>query len=139
MLKAGSSGHALLHQACGFRAIAVSLVACVTSGLVDIWLAGAQSLFSLVPAVTGMLWGVADTVAALLAHILAVLWLWPSSFGAPASRRRSLWPQLPASQCRWLVCAETVTVSHLDVTLSRAPEHCRLHARPSRHRLPEDV
>uniref|UniRef100_A0A8C5P080 Ring finger protein 26 n=1 Tax=Jaculus jaculus TaxID=51337 RepID=A0A8C5P080_JACJA len=144
-----SNGHALLRQACDICAIAMSLVAYVINSLVNICLIGTQNLFSVVLAlwdeVMGPLWRMTDVLAAFLAHISSSAVAVPILLWTPCQ----LALELLASAVRFLasfvlfnltglmllacVLAVTVTVLNPDLTLRL------LHARPSYHRLREDV
>nr|XP_045002425.1 E3 ubiquitin-protein ligase RNF26 [Jaculus jaculus] len=151
-----SNGHALLRQACDICAIAMSLVAYVINSLVNICLIGTQNLFSVVlalwDAVTGPLWRMTDVLAAFLAHISSSAVAVPILLWTPCQ----LALELLASAVRFLasfvlfnltglmllacVLAVTVTVLYPDLTLRLATRALsQLHARPSYHRLREDV
>lgn len=151
-----SNGHAWLRQACDICAIAMSLVAYVINSLVNICLIGTQNLFSLVLAlwdtVTGPLWRMTDVLAAFLAHIsssavaMAILLWTPCQLGLEllASALRllagSVLFNLTGLVLLACVLAVTLTVLHPDFTLRLATGALnQLHARPSYHRLREDV
>ncbi|EHB08805.1 RING finger protein 26 [Heterocephalus glaber] len=156
VLNVVSCGHALLHQACDICAIAMSLVAYVINSLVNICLIGTQNLFSLVLAlwdvVMGPLWRMTDIVAAFLAHIsssavaMAILLWTPCQLVlellATAARLLASFVLVNLTGLALLACvlAVTVTVLHPDLTLRLATRALsQLHARPSYHRLREDV
>ncbi|XP_002722760.1 E3 ubiquitin-protein ligase RNF26 [Oryctolagus cuniculus] len=151
-----SNGHALLRQACDICAIAMSLVAYVINSLVNICLIGTQNLFSLVlalwDAVMGPLWRVTDVVAAFLAHIsssavaMAILLWTPCQLAlellASSARLLASFVLVNLTGLAVLACvlAVTVTVLHPDLTLRLATRALsQLQARPSYHRLREDV
>ncbi|XP_062053181.1 E3 ubiquitin-protein ligase RNF26 [Lepus europaeus] len=151
-----SNGHALLRQACDICAIAMSLVAYVINSLVNICLIGTQNLFSLVlalwDAVMGPLWRVTDVVAAFLAHIsssavaMAILLWTPCQLAlellASSARLLASFVFVNLTGLAVLACvlAVTVTVLHPDLTLRLATRALsQLQARPSYHRLREDV
>ncbi|KAK1336437.1 hypothetical protein QTO34_004244 [Cnephaeus nilssonii] len=156
LLSVVSSGHALLRQACDVCAIAMSLVAYVINSLVNICLIGTQNLFSLLlalwDAVTGPLWRVTDVMAAFLAHIsssavaMAILLWTPCQLAmellASAARLVAGFVLVNLTGLVLLACvlAVTVTVLHPDLTVRLATQALgQLHARPSYHRLREDV
>uniref|UniRef100_A0A8C2WCB6 E3 ubiquitin-protein ligase RNF26 n=1 Tax=Chinchilla lanigera TaxID=34839 RepID=A0A8C2WCB6_CHILA len=156
VLNVVSCGHALLRQACDICAIAMSLVAYVINSLVNICLIGTQNLFSLVLAlwdvVMGPLWRVTDIVAAFLAHIsssavaMAILLWTPCQLAlellASAARLLASFVLVNLTGLALLACvlAVAVTVFHPDLTLRLATRALsQLHARPSYHRLREDV
>lgn len=151
-----SNGHALLRQACDICAIAMSLVAYVINSLVNICLIGTQNLFSLVlalwDAVMGPLWRVTDVVAAFLAHIsssavaMAILLWTPCQLAlellASSARLLASFVLVNLTGLVVLACvlAVAVTVLHPDLTLRLATRALsQLQARPSYHRLREDV
>ncbi|KAM8955409.1 E3 ubiquitin-protein ligase RNF26 [Lycaon pictus] len=156
VLNVVSSGHALLRQACDICAIAMSLVAYVINSLVNICLIGTQNLFSLMlalwDAVMGPLWRMTDVVAAFLAHIsssavaMAILLWTPCQLAlellASAVRLLTNFVLVNVTGLVLLACvlAVMVTVLHPDLTLRLATRALsQLHARPSYHRLREDV
>ncbi|CAK7317781.1 E3 ubiquitin-protein ligase RNF26 [Vulpes vulpes] len=156
VLNVVSSGHALLRQACDICAIAMSLVAYVINSLVNICLIGTQNLFSLMlvlwDAVMGPLWRMTDVVAAFLAHIsssavaMAILLWTPCQLAlellASAARLLTNFVLVNVTGLVLLACvlAVMVTVLHPDLTLRLATRALsQLHARPSYHRLREDV
>ncbi|CAD7690061.1 unnamed protein product [Nyctereutes procyonoides] len=156
VLNVVSSGHALLRQACDICAIAMSLVAYVINSLVNICLIGTQNLFSLMlalwDAVMGPLWRMTDVVAAFLAHIsssalaMAILLWTPCQLAlellASAARLLTNFVLVNVTGLVLLACvlAVMVTVLHPDLTLRLATwALSQLHARPSYHRLREDV
>ncbi|XP_004636466.1 E3 ubiquitin-protein ligase RNF26 [Octodon degus] len=156
VLNVVSCGHALLRQACDVCAIAMSLVAYVINSLVNIFLIGTQNLFSLVLAlwdvVMGPVWRMTDIVAAFLAHIsssavaMAILLWTPCQLAlellASAARLLSSFVLVNLTGLALLACvlAVTVTMLHPDLTLRLATRALsQLHARPSYHRLREDV
>ncbi|XP_076968781.1 E3 ubiquitin-protein ligase RNF26 [Tamandua tetradactyla] len=151
-----SNGHALLRQACDICAIIMSLVAYVVNSLVNICLIGTQNLFSLVlalwDAVMGPLWRMTDVVAAFLSHIsssavaMAILLWTPCQLALEllASTARLLTSFVLVNLTSLVllagVLAVTVTVLYPDLTLRLATwALSQLHARPSYHRLREDV
>ncbi|XP_007124279.1 E3 ubiquitin-protein ligase RNF26 [Physeter macrocephalus] len=151
-----SNGHALLRQVCDICAITMSLVAYVINSLVNICLIGTQNLFSLVlalwDAVMGPLWRMTDVVAAFLAHIsssavaMSILLWTPCQLVlellASASRLLASFVLVNLTGLLLLACvlAVTVTLLHPDLTLRLATRVLsQLHARPSYHRLREDV
>ncbi|XP_048199948.1 E3 ubiquitin-protein ligase RNF26 [Perognathus longimembris pacificus] len=151
-----ANGHALLRQACDVCAIAMSLVAYVVNSLVNICLIGTQNLFSLVlalwEAVTGPLWRMTDVMAAFLAHIsssavaMAILLWTPCQLAlellTSAARLLAGFVLVNLTGLVLLVCvlAVTVTVLHPDLILRLATRALsQRHARPSYHRLREDV
>lgn len=151
-----SNGHALLRQFCDICAIAMSLVAYVINSAVNICLIGTQNLFSLVlalwDAVMGPLWRMTDVVAAFLAHIsssavaMAIL-LWSPcqlvlELMASGARLLASFVFVNLTGLVLLACvlAVTVTVLHPDLILRLTTRALgQLHARPSYHRLREDV
>lgn len=156
VLNVVSCGHALLRQACDICSIAMSLVAYVINSLVNICLIGTQNLFSLVLAlwdvVMGPLWRMTDIVAAFLAHIsssavaMAILLWTPCQLVlellASAARLLASFVLVNLTGLALLACvlAVMVTVLHPDLTLRLATRALsQLHARPSYHRLREDV
>lgn len=156
VLNVAASGHALLRQACDVCAIAMSLVAYVVNSLVNICLIGTQNLFSLLlalwDAVTGPLWRTAAVVAAFLAHMsssavaMAILLWTPCQLAmellAAAARLAAgfVLVNLPGLLLLACVLAVTVTLLHPDLAVRLAAQALgRLHARPSYHRLREDV
>lgn len=156
VLNVVSNGHALLRQACDICAIAMSLVAYVINSLVNICLIGTQNFFSLMlalwDAVMGPLWRMTDVVAAFLAHIsssavaMAILLWTPCQLAlellASAARLLASFVLVNVTGLVLLACvlAVMVTVLHPDLTLRLATRALsQLHARPSYHRLREDV
>ncbi|XP_008824211.1 E3 ubiquitin-protein ligase RNF26 [Nannospalax galili] len=156
LLNMVSNVHALLRQACDICAIAMSLVAYVINSLVNICLIGTQNLFSLVlalwDAVTGPLCRMTDVVAAFLAHIsssavaMAILLWTPCQLAlellASAVRLLASFVLFNLTGLVLLACvlAVTLTVLHPDLTLRLASRALsQLQARPSYHRLREDV
>ncbi|XP_040833055.1 E3 ubiquitin-protein ligase RNF26 [Ochotona curzoniae] len=156
VLNVVSSGHALLRQACDVCAIAMSLVAYVINSLVNICLIGTQNLFSLVlvlwDAVTGPLWRMTDVVATFLAHIsssavaMAILLWTPCQLAlellASSARLLASFVLVHLTGLVLLACvlAVTVTVLHPDLIVRLATRALgQLQARPSYHRLREDV
>ncbi|EHB12156.1 RING finger protein 26 [Heterocephalus glaber] len=156
VLNVVSCSHALLHQACDIYAIAMIRVAYVINSLVNICLIGTQNVFSLVlslwDVVMGPLWRMMDIVAAFLAHIsssavaMAIL-LWTPcplvlELLATAARLLASFMLVSLTGLALLACvlAVTVTVLDPDLTLRLATRALsQLHARPSYHRLREDV
>ncbi|KAL6043304.1 hypothetical protein STEG23_022091 [Scotinomys teguina] len=151
-----SNGHALLRQACDICAIAMSLVAYVINSLVNICLIGTQNLFSLVlalwDAVVGPLWSMTDVLVAFLAHIsssavaMAILLWTPCQLVlellASAVRLLASFVLFHVTGLVLLACVLAVTLAalHPDLTLRLATRALdQLHARPSYHRLREDV
>lgn len=151
-----SNGHALLRQICDVCAITMSLVAYVINSLVNICLIGTQNFFSLVlalwDAVMGPLWRMTDVVAAFLAHIsssavaMSILLWTPCQLVlellASAARLLASFVLVNLTGLVLLACvlAVTVTLLHPDLTLRLATRALsQLHARPSYHRLREDV
>ncbi|XP_065801229.1 E3 ubiquitin-protein ligase RNF26 [Muntiacus reevesi] len=151
-----SNGHALLRQICDVCAITMSLVAYVINSLVNICLIGTQNFFSLVlalwDAVMGPLWRMTDVVAAFLAHIsssavaMSILLWTPCQLVlellASAARLLASFVLVNLTGLVLLACvlAVTVTLLHPDLTLRLATRVLsQLHARPSYHRLREDV
>uniref|UniRef100_A0A8C6DSN0 E3 ubiquitin-protein ligase RNF26 n=1 Tax=Moschus moschiferus TaxID=68415 RepID=A0A8C6DSN0_MOSMO len=151
-----SNGHALLRQICDVCAITMSLVAYVINSLVNICLIGTQNFFSLVvalwDAVMGPLWRMTDVVAAFLAHISSsavamTILLWTPcqlvlELLASAARLLASFVLVNLTGLVLLACvlAVTVTLLHPDLTLRLATRVLsQLHARPSYHRLREDV
>ncbi|XP_057563982.1 LOW QUALITY PROTEIN: E3 ubiquitin-protein ligase RNF26-like [Hippopotamus amphibius kiboko] len=151
-----SNGHALLRQVCDICAITMSLVAYVINSLVNICLIGTQNLLSLVlalgDAVMGPLWRMTDVVAAFLAHIsssavaMSILLWTPCQLAlellASAACLLASFVLVNLTGLTLLACvlAVTVTLLHLDIILRLATGVLsQLHARPSYHRLREDV
>lgn len=151
-----SNGHALLRQICDVCAITMSLVAYVINSLVNICLIGTQNFFSLVlalwDAVMGPLWRMTDVVAAFLAHIsssavaMSILLWTPCQLVlellASAARLLASFVLVNLTGLVLLACvlAVTVTLLYPDLTLRLATRALsQLHARPSYHRLREDV
>uniref|UniRef100_H0VYT8 E3 ubiquitin-protein ligase RNF26 n=1 Tax=Cavia porcellus TaxID=10141 RepID=H0VYT8_CAVPO len=156
VLNVVSCGHALLRQACDVCAIAMSLVAYVINSLVNICLIGTQNFFSLVLAlwdvVMGPLWRMTDIMAAFVAHIsssavaMAILLWTPCQLAlellTSAVRLLASFVLINLTVLALLACvlAVTMTVLHPDLTLRLATRALgQLHARPSYHRLREDV
>ncbi|XP_055963468.1 E3 ubiquitin-protein ligase RNF26 [Sorex fumeus] len=151
-----SSGHALLRQFCDVCTIAMSLVAYVINSLVNICLIGTQNLFALVlalwDAVMGPVLRITDVVAAFLAHMssnavaMAILLWTPCQLTlellASAARLLASFVLVNLTGLILLACvlAVTMTALHPNFALrlaTRALE--QLQARPSYHRLREDV
>ncbi|XP_004604808.1 E3 ubiquitin-protein ligase RNF26 [Sorex araneus] len=151
-----SSGHALLRQFCDVCTIAMSLVAYVINSLVNICLIGTQNLFALVlalwDAVMGPVLRMTDVVATFLAHMssnavaMAILLWTPCQLTlellASAARLLASFVLVNLTGLILLACmlAVTMTALHPNFALrlaTRALE--QLQARPSYHRLREDV
>lgn len=147
-----SSGHALLRQAGDVCTIAMSLVAYVINSLVNICLIGTQNLFALVlalwDAVMGPVWRMTDVLAAFLAHMssnavaMAILLWSPCQLALEmlASASRLLASFVLVNLTGLLLLACVLVVLHPDFILRLTTRILgQLQARPSYHRLREDV